>query len=253
MQSELSTIDFLGLRFPDASYGGVAAELDRLSRQAGLSLVVTPNVDHVVMLHDAKEDRQTADRFARAYNAAAMHLCDSRILQTLAWTKGISIPIVTGSDLTALLFEDGWLDGRNVALIGGDDAMLASLRARYPAINLAQHVPPMGILGKEAAIVEIEEFLKTREWHYIFFIMGAPRSEIIAHRVMESGSVRGVAMCVGASIEFILGRKARAPKWMRAARLEWGFRLLSEPRRLWRRYLVKGPRILTIVYRKKRI
>lgn len=252
MQSELSSIDFLGIGFADATYAQAAAEVDRLSRHDGVSLVVTPNVDHVVMLHETNGDQATVDRFARAYDAATIRFCDSRILQTLAWFQGISIPVVTGSDLTALLFEDGWLDGRNVALIGGDEAMLASLRSRYPAIRLAQHVPPMGVLGNEPAIARIEEFLKTDRWHYIFFIIGAPRSEIIAHRVMARGGVTGVAMCVGASIEFILGRKARAPKWMRVAWLEWVFRLLSEPRRLWRRYLLKGPRILAIVARHER-
>jgi exopolysaccharide biosynthesis WecB/TagA/CpsF family protein len=44
----------------------------------------------------------------------------------------------------------------------------------------------------------------------------------------------------------LLGRKARAPRWMQQAKLEWAFRLLSEPRRLWRRYLVVGPRVFRL-------
>jgi N-acetylglucosaminyldiphosphoundecaprenol N-acetyl-beta-D-mannosaminyltransferase len=66
---------------------------------------------------------------------------------------------------------------------------------------------------------------------------------------MAIDTVQGVALCIGASIEFLLGRKTRAPRWMQMAGMEWIFRLLSEPRRLWRRYLFNGPRILSIVTR----
>jgi exopolysaccharide biosynthesis WecB/TagA/CpsF family protein len=251
MPTDSGVTAFLGLEFANASYAEAAREVDRLSRGDCVSLVVTPNVDHIVMLNDAKGDRSTIERFARAYDAAALRFCDSRVLQTLAWLKGVRLDVVTGSDLTVKLFDERWLDDRDVALIGGDECMLKNLKERFPAIRLAQHIPPMGILGKEAAIVEIEEFLKSKRWHYIFFIIGAPRGEIIAHRVMALEGVTGVALCVGASIEFLLGRKKRAPRWMQFARLEWAFRLMSEPRRLWRRYLVKGPRILAIVRRWK--
>lgn len=213
---------------------------------------MTPNVDHIVMLNEKDGARETAARFALSYEAAAMRLCDSRVLQALAWFEGVRLDVVTGSDLTAILFQNGWLDGRTVALIGGDESMTFALNARFPRVDLVQHIPPMGVLGNEAAIAEIEAFLKGRKWNYILFAIGAPRSEIIAHRIMGVEGVQGVAICVGASIEFLLGRKKRAPRWVRAARLEWAFRLFSEPRRLWRRYLIKGPRILSIVSEWKR-
>jgi len=247
MPTRLSTTNFLGLEFVDATYAEASAELDRLSREDRLSLVVTANVDHIVMLRGQSSEDAHREGFVRAYEQASLRMCDSRVLQALAWLKGIRLNVVTGSDLTAQMFRDGWFDGRKVALIGGDAKMVSDLRARFPKIQLFQHIPPMGILENEPAIVAIEDYLKGGDWDYILFAIGAPRSEIIAHRLMGIDNIRGVALCVGASIEFLLGRKARAPKWMQAARLEWSFRLLSEPRRLWRRYLVKGPRILAIV------
>jgi N-acetylglucosaminyldiphosphoundecaprenol N-acetyl-beta-D-mannosaminyltransferase len=51
---------------------------------------------------------------------------------------------------------------------------------------------------------------------------------------------------VGASLEFLAGTRARAPLWMQKARLEWLFRLMREPKVLWRRYLVEGPKIFAI-------
>lgn len=247
MWADLKTTNFLGFEFADATYQQVADQLDRLSVEPRISLVVTANVDHIVMLlSDGAEDRDRS-RFTHAYNGATLRLCDSRVLQALARYRGVKLRVVTGSDLTALLFNDGWLDRRKVALIGGDVEMLNDLRARYPKVDVSQHIPPMGILNNEAGIVAIEEFLERQQWNYILFAMGAPRSEIIAHRVMVRGAAQGVAICIGASIEFLLGRKARAPLWMQQARLEWAFRLIREPRRLWRRYLVKGPQILSIV------
>lgn len=249
MSIDLRTTNFLGFEIADAAYPEVARCLDRLSLRDGVSLVVTPNVEHVVLLRGDSAPGVPVDAFRRAYDAATLLLCDSRVLQALAWFRGVRLEVITGSDLTAMLFKEGWLDGRKVAIIGGDDAMLADLRDRFPAVMLSQHIPPMGILENEPAIVAIEDFLKHEPWHYILFAIGAPRSEIIAHRLMAIEGIRGVVFCIGASIEFLLGRKARAPRWMQLARLEWAFRLAIEPRRLWRRYLVAGPKIISIVMR----
>lgn len=247
----LPTTSFLGLEFVDASCAEIATELELLSRSGRFSLVVTPNVDYVVMLHSNPQD-ETARRFRRAIAAASLITCDSKVLQALALFRGVALTVATGSDLTAYLFENGHLDGRNVALIGGDEAMSGELAQRFPAVQLMQHLPPMGILHNEQAIQEIERFIADHSFDYIFFAMGAPRSEIIAHRCLQMEGAVGVALSVGASIEFLLGRKARAPKWIQDLRMEWAFRLLSEPRRLWRRYLVSGPKILRIVYQWQR-
>jgi exopolysaccharide biosynthesis WecB/TagA/CpsF family protein len=69
---------------------------------------------------------------------------------------------------------------------------------------------------------------------------------MIAHEVMKEGDAVGVAVCCGASLDFLAGGLARAPQWMRQARLEWLHRLGSQPARLWRRYLMDGPRIFGI-------
>ena len=243
MRSNIRTTEFVGLEFADASYADVATELERLTTFDKVSLVVTPNVEHVVMLLDETGPDEVGAQFKRAYDAATLRLCDSRVLRTLAWFRGVRLKVITGSDLTAMLFEQGWLIGKKVALIGGDEKMLAELNTRYPETQISQHIPPMAVLENEPAIQQIELFVGREQWDYILFAIGAPRSEIIAHRIISPGDAKGVAICVGASIEFLLGRKVRAPRWMQIAGIEWMFRLFTEPRRLWRRYLVNGPRI----------
>ena len=246
MRTDTNDVDFLGVEFANVTYEEATAELERLSRSDSFSFVVTPNVDHVVMLHEG-DDEAVRQKFKAAYKAAALRLCDSRILQLLANFRGTKLKVVTGSDLTALLFNEGHLSGKKVAVIGGDEAMLPELHARFPQVDFVQHIPPMGVLKRPGAVIDIETFLATSACHYAFFAFGTPQSEITAALCRQAGRSRGVGLCIGASIEFILGRKQRAPSWIQKAKLEWAFRLASEPRRLWRRYLVIGPKIFRIL------
>jgi N-acetylglucosaminyldiphosphoundecaprenol N-acetyl-beta-D-mannosaminyltransferase len=66
---------------------------------------------------------------------------------------------------------------------------------------------------------------------------------MVAKACLDRGDCVGFGLCVGASLDFIGGRVNRAPLWMRTARLEWLHRLASEPKRLWKRYLLEGPKI----------
>ena len=65
-------------------------------------------------------------------------------------------------------------------------------------------------------------------------------------RSSSAGQACGVGLCIGASLLFLTGDLRRAPVWMQRARLEWLHRLVQEPRRMWRRYLYEGPKILRI-------
>lgn len=248
MPTDPEQVNFLDIEFDNLSYEEVAARLELLSKQDHFSYVVTPNVDHVVRLNDSS-DGDVTQRFRQAYAAAHLRLCDSRILQLLARLSGKELRVVTGSDLTAYLFDHDHLDGCRVALIGGNQALLLALQSRYRKVELIQHCPPMGVISRPDAIAEIVSFLAQSDAAYVFFAFGAPQSEIVAHACLEDQKVRGVGLCIGASLEFIVGEKKRAPRWIQVARLEWIFRLLNEPRRLWRRYLLEGPRILLILGR----
>ena len=80
----------------------------------------------------------------------------------------------------------------------------------------------------------------------VLVALGPPKQELWIHRA--SGALRpAVALGIGAGLDFLIGRHMRAPRWASAAGLEWAFRLMQEPRRLWRRYLVEGPRFALVV------
>lgn len=236
---------FLDIDFADLSFAQVLEEVERRAHAPRFSYIVTPNVDHVIKLRAADGNPVLAE-FKQAYDSAILRTCDSRILKRLARLFGYHLPLVAGSDLTAALFAGRFRQGDKVAIIGGADTILPRLSRLCPGINFVQHLPPMGVLRNATAQSDIIRFVQECDANYVFFAIGCPQSEILALRCANAGSTQGVALCVGASIDFVLGDLKRAPVWMQKAGLEWLFRLLSEPGRLWRRYLVEGPRIFLI-------
>lgn len=238
---------FLGFEFDSIDAAAAAARVAELAQGDAFSYVVTPNVDHVVQLHHASDPRITA-----AYREATMCLCDSRILARLARWSGVALPLVAGSDLTRDLLAGGLPETR-VAVVGGDGDLHGSLERLYPGLKWVFHEPPLGVRHNGEARTAIAEFVETAAADIVFFAIGAPQSEIVCAEIRARGRARGVALCIGASLEFLTGSKRRAPRWMQLASLEWLHRLLSEPGRLWRRYLVEGPRIFPIWWRWHRL
>ncbi|MEP6784463.1 MAG: WecB/TagA/CpsF family glycosyltransferase [Sphingomonadales bacterium] len=237
--------DFIGMEFDGLSLNGAKARIAELSNSEKFSFVVTPNVDHAIQLSRRSSD----DPVRAAYAKAALVLCDSRILGGLARLCGRKLSIVPGSDLTREIFANVLKPGDSVAIVGGDETTLEALRLRFPGIAYTQHIPPMGFIRDTDARDAAARFIEEAGVVYTFLAVGFPQSELLAADVVGRGKAAGVGLCIGASIEFIVGTKQRAPLWMQRSGLEWLFRLLSEPKRLWRRYLVDGPAIFAIVLR----
>lgn len=245
-ESASGTKSYLGVAFARLPIDLLAREVLLLSAQERFSYIVTPNVAHIVRLHENDACPYTI-AFRKAYCAATHRVCDSRILQLIARWQGVDLTVAPGSDLTAFLFERGFLDGKKVALVGGRASTAIQLKKRYPAIDLFHFMPPMGLLNDEAAQQAIVSFVRESKCAITLFAVGSPQAEIIAKSCSDDSKIRGVGLCIGASIEFLTGEKVRAPRCVQLARLEWAFRLLSEPRRLGRRYLIEGPRLLRII------
>lgn len=206
--------------------------------------VVTPNADHLIRLD---ED----DSFQALYRDAAFVLLDSRFLaRIVAMTQGLALPVCAGSDLTAQLFEQVIQPDDPLVLIGCEAAQAEALKARYGLRRLAHHNPPMGFsrdpVAFEAAVAFAEAHAPFR---FCLLAVGAPQQERLAQALKARGTARGMALCIGASINFLTGAEVRAPVWMQKAGIEWLFRLLQSPKRLARRYLVRGPRVFGILRR----
>lgn len=131
------------------------------------------------------------------------------------------------------------------------ERMIANLLQRYPRLSIAGcYSPPMRDLTPASPLAadELEEVeaIKATQPDVIWVGLSSPKQEYWIMRAIEHFP-HGVFLGVGAAFDFHSGAVVRAPEWMRSNGLEWLHRLLSEPRRLWRRYLLLAPQFLVLV------
>lgn len=221
---------FLNVPFDRIDEASAVTLLDHSDPSAPFRYIVTPNADHVVRLSREPE-------LSLYYDDAWMSLCDSRPVSLFA--RAVSRPMthVTGSDLTVRLFRSVLRRGDRIALIVGNDKVANDVRAAYPDIDIRTHVPPTGLWKDIEAQKRCVDFVLRQPSRFVFIAVGSPQSEKIAHMISRNASASGIGLCVGASLEFLVGTKKRAPVWMRRLSLEWLHRMASDPKRLWRRYV----------------
>jgi N-acetylglucosaminyldiphosphoundecaprenol N-acetyl-beta-D-mannosaminyltransferase len=204
--------------------------------------VVTPNVDHLIRFHDDPG-------FRALYAEAAYVLLDSRFLSHLfRLTKALHVRVCTGSDLTAQLFARVISSEDRVVLIGGSSEHAAYLALQYGLTSLQHFNPPMGFISNPTEVEKCVRFIEAcSPFRFCFLAVGAPQQEELANILRARGIARGMALCIGASVNFLTGVEKRAPGWMQRTGLEWLYRLAQDPGRLAKRYLVRGPRVFSLL------
>ena len=241
-------MDYLGLSFDDLDEDEAAALLRSRRRGMGFAYLVTPNVDHVVRL--SRLDAESPER--AAYRFATWRLCDSRVLAWLARWQGVRLSVVPGSDLTARLFSSVLEKGDRLCLIGGREGDAERLERLRPGIAVVQHIPPMALREDEQAREQAARFAAGIGARFTLIAVGSPQQELIAAEIGGIAGATGTGLCIGAAVDFLIGRERRAPRWMQRLSLEWLYRLIGNPRRLARRYLVEGPKIFLLARRFRR-
>ncbi len=225
---------FMTLDFADGDRPALLARVTAMAR-GPYGYVVTPNVDHVIKLMDGRVE-------AQVYDGAALKVCDSRILDHLARLRGKQLAVYPGSDMTADLLASPLADDLTIGVFGPDRVAFDDLAARYPDRRLSFIAAPMltpGTPGWNAAV----DAAASADWDILLACVSFPKQERFAHALRAAGRQRGVALCVGASVDFLTGRQKRAPRIFQQLSLEWLHRLMSQPRRMFRRYVIEGPAI----------
>lgn len=155
---------------------------------------------------------------------------------------------VYGPDLMPSVLEAAAKLGVPVGLYGGSEEVLARLierlRARFPALNIAYAESPPYREPVPEEDARTTQGIARAGVRILFVGLSTPKQErwMYAHR----GRVDAVMLGVGAAFDFLAGAKPQAPRWMQRRGLEWLFRLMTEPRRLWRRYLGQNPRFAVL-------
>lgn len=197
--------------------------------------VVTPNVQHTMVF-------QENAAFREAYSAASLVIADGLPLVLTSRLFGTPLPErVAGSDLLPLLFDRTSPSRRpSVFLLGaapgvGEHAAEVVAK-RWPHVNVVgTYSPPFGFERDDAENQRILELVRQASPDILVVGLGAPKQELWTYRFRDQIRAK-VALCIGGSIDFLAGTKARAPVWMRRVGLEWVHRAATEPRRLGRRY-----------------
>jgi len=205
--------------------------------------VVTPNVDHLIRFHDDPA-------FRARYADADYVLLDSRFLSHIFLvSKRRRIGVCTGSDLTAALFDRVIAPEDPIVLIGGSAQQARLLTQRYDLKALSHYNPPMNFVKDPKEVESCVQFVEAHSpFRFCFFAVGAPQQELLAQLLKKRGIAKGMALCIGASVNFLTGGERRAPVWMQKLGFEWLFRLLNDPKRMAKRYLVRGPRIFSLLW-----
>lgn len=200
------------------------------------SYVVTPNVAHLVSLQHDRAFRQIYDRALLAVPDGVPLLWAAKLLKSPLGGR------VNGTDLFETLAAIAAQRGLKVFLLGGRsgaaDQAADILTARHPDLNIVgTYSPPFGFEHSVDERDRINTLIQDAAPDILFVGLGAPKQEKwIAQHYEELGVP--VSIGIGVSFEFVAGMVKRAPRWMQKTGLEWFFRLISEPGRLWKRYLV---------------
>lgn len=225
--------------------------VDEFLANLNKGVVFTPNVDHLMRL---RADRE----FVQAYNVADYRVCDSQILMYAS--KFLGTPIrakISGSDLFPMFCEHHRHNPKvKIFLLGGAEGVpqraqkLINQRIGREIV-VAAHSPSFGFEKNEAECERILEMIRNSSANVLIVGVGAPKQEKWIAKYQERLPNIDIFMGVGAAIDFEAGNKPRAPRWMSETGLEWLYRLVSEPKRLWKRYLLQDLPFLWLLLKQK--
>lgn len=209
--------------------------------------IVGPNA-HLVTL------AQRNQPFAEALQSANISVPDGISVVMASRLLGAPIPErVTGGDLMERMCAEAAHHGFRVFFLGGlpGAAIMAAfnLRERYPGLNICgKYCPPPGFENDPAELARIRDRINAAQPDLLCVAFGAPKQEIWMQQNRHLLRV-GAILPVGAALDTQAGLRRRAPLWLQHLGMEWFFRLVMEPRRLWRRYLIGNTKFILLVLR----
>ena len=237
-------IAFLGVRMHPWTMERTVDEIDRRLAQSVFTQHVVVNVAKLVRLREAPELR------------AAIDACDIVNIDGMGVVWGarlLGLPVperVAGIDLFFALLSVAERRGYPVFLLGARPEALRvavdRLGARYPALTIAGSHHGYFWDNEEAVVSEI----RASGAKLLFVAVDSPKKEQFINRWKQELGV-SFAMGVGGTFDVVAGVTHRAPEWMQRAGLEWFFRLIQEPRRMWKRYLFSNAAFLRLLMTEK--
>lgn len=245
----MSRIKLLNLEIDNVNMKEALDNIEELIIKRDNSYVVTPNVDHIVRLESDTE-------FVKIYNEADLILADG---MPLIWmSKLLKTPLkekVSGSDLFPLLCEIASKKGYKVFLLGAAEGVAVkateNLKNKYENLQVVGcYSPSYGFENDKKELDYIINIINSVKPDILVVGLGSPKQEKFIYKYRNKLNVP-ISLALGASIDFEAGNVKRAPKWMQKIGLEWFYRLLKEPKRMYKRYLIDDIKIVKIFFKYK--
>jgi N-acetylglucosaminyldiphosphoundecaprenol N-acetyl-beta-D-mannosaminyltransferase len=239
----LTSRPILGARTDATNYEDAGARVLTWAKTPESRYVVVSNV-HVTM------EAYDSDEYRAMVNGADLVTPDGMPLVWALRLFGVAgATRVYGPTLTAHVLARSAVEGIAVGFFGATPQvlrrMLDECRRRFPGLRVPYaHSPPFRQLSEEEDAAIVHE-INNSGVQILFVGLGCPKQE--RWMALHKGAVNAVMLGVGAAFDFLAGTKPQAPAWMQRAGLEWLFRLATEPRRLWRRYMYHNPRFVMLL------
>ncbi|MCG8432325.1 MAG: WecB/TagA/CpsF family glycosyltransferase, partial [Candidatus Omnitrophica bacterium] len=247
--SEIRRINILGVAIDNVNSQEAIGVIRRSILSKRCNIVVTPNVDHIMQLQKDSELR-------RIYDEALLVLPDGAPILWAARVRGRTFKEkVSGADIFPKICQEAALYDFKVFLLGGRPNAAAKtaevLKGDIPSLQIVGiYSPPYGFENDSRENQKIIQMIKTAAPDILFVGLGTPKQEKWIYANCKDYYVP-ISMGVGASFEFYSGIIRRAPLWMQQKGLEWFWRLIQEPRRLWKRYLVDDWKFFILVLKQR--
>ena len=201
------------------------------------SYIVAINVDVVMKIEDDPYLKKVVDR-------ADMVLVDGKPLVWISKMHGKPLKAkISGSDLVPLLCEAAAEKGYKIFIIGGKDGIAAQakekLESKHPKIQIVgTYAPPFGFEKDEKELNHINQMISDVKPDLLIACFGCPKQEKWIYSNWQKLNIHCHVGTIGAVFDFFAGTTERAPLWWQQHSLEWLYRLIKEPKRMWRRYLI---------------
>jgi N-acetylglucosaminyldiphosphoundecaprenol N-acetyl-beta-D-mannosaminyltransferase len=232
----------VGMRVDATSYRDACDRIVSWILSGDPAYVCVASVNNVI---EARDDPS----FRASMNEADLVTPDGRPLAwALRWLGISSATQVRGTDLTDAVLRRAASEEIPVGFYGSTDRVLTALLEhagdRWPGLKVAYRVSPPFREPTSREDADAIERIGTSGAKILFVGLGCPKQEIWMARHHEGFT--GVMLGVGAAFDFLAGKKKQAPRALQRWGLEWLFRLATEPRRLWKRYLSQNPRFIAL-------